>query len=109
VLVEVTDRVSRMETVEEAIGISLEALYATYAYRDAGNNLKVNFDVVSTNGTALDSDVRVVAAAYNEAGQLLATDDTAIWAHDFAGLDSNSLTIDCAAIPTKVLLYVKTR
>src|SRR4051812_40114463 len=98
-----------METVEEAIGISLEALYATYAYHDEGNNLRVNFDVVSTNGTALDSDVRIVAAAYNESGQLLATDDAAIWAHDFAGLDSNSMKIDCAAIPAKILLYVKTR
>src|SRR5690348_9502422 len=58
VLVEVTDRVGRMETVEEHIGITLEALYATYAYNDEGNNLRVNFDVVSTNGTALDSDVR---------------------------------------------------
>jgi hypothetical protein len=49
------------------------------------------------------------AAAVWSYRQLLATDDAAIWAHDFASLDSNSMKIDCAAIPSKILLYVKTR
>lgn len=103
---ELTARIERMETLEDRVGISLEALYAAFEYNDYGNSLRVNFDVIATAGE-LSCNIHLVVGAYNSSGQLLATDTASAYEEDFFGLDSMSVRMDCSEPPARIRVYPK--
>ncbi|WP_407726532.1 hypothetical protein ACJEDT_18195 [Rhodococcoides fascians] len=103
VIVEVTDRVERMDALEDRLGISLEGLYAIHVkgYR---NHVKVNFDVISPSGK-VDNSLKVIISIYNSKSQQIGTTYAHIDDDDFVGIESCSETIDCDDIPTKIRVY----
>ncbi|MDQ1200479.1 hypothetical protein QE449_001097 [Rhodococcus sp. SORGH_AS303] len=100
--VEITDRVERLESLEERFKISLEGLYVVY---EGGSSPRVraNFDVVS-RGDVPDY-LQVHVSAYNEKGQLIGTGHTYVNEEDFVGLKSCSEDIKCPAMPVRVRIY----
>lgn len=108
---DLTDRVERMEAVEERLGISIEALYVKYIDHGPGGEefrvLWVNFDVVSPNG-ALKQDVEIVVSSYNDARQLEGTSKQVIKAKKFFGLESCSIAIDDnSGPPSRIRIFPK--
>lgn len=87
--VDITDRIERMEAIEDRLGISLESFYATFRNDEDGGRITVNFDVLSPNGT-LDQDLMITISVYNEKRQLIGTDQAWISADDFMGIQSCS-------------------
>ena len=100
--VEITDRVERLDALEERFGVALEGIYVVY---QSGSSPKViaNFDVVS-RGDVPDY-LQVHVSAYNEKGQLIGTNYTYVNEEGFPGIKSCSEKLDCASIPVKVRIY----
>ena len=101
---ELTDRVERIEALEQKFGIRFEALYAVFETNEYNTSLTVNFDVT---GGALEEAVDVVVGAYNERGQLVATGSHFLNNDSFVGLDSASVDVDCETPPTRIRIYPK--
>nr|WP_143545527.1 hypothetical protein [Rhodococcus sp. 15-1154-1] len=101
--VEITDRVERMEALEDRAGISLEGLYVVHV-KDYRNEVRVNFDVISPTGEIRNS-VKVMIAIYNAKMQQIGTDYVHIDSDRFAGLESCSETIECEEPPARIRIY----
>ncbi|KJF25082.1 hypothetical protein C7T36_14665 [Rhodococcus sp. AD45-ID] len=104
IIIEVTDRIERMDALEERLGVSLEAMYAVYTKTSYSSGVRVNFDVIAPSGQ-IDSSLKVVISAYNQNGQLVATDYTRISESSFIGFESCSESLDCDGPPSKIRVY----
>jgi len=105
---EITKNIERLELLEEKFGIAISGLYANY---ETGNSayphiVKINFDLTSLSGGKLERSFKVLASAYNSAGQLLRTESTRIDADDFMGFCPVSITLyDLDQPPEKIRLF----
>lgn len=105
---EITKSIERLELLEEKFGIAISGLYASYEYDAAYANahrVRINFDLTSLNGGQLERNFKVIASAYNSAGQLLGTDTTYIDADDFMGFSPTSITLALDQMPEKIRLF----
>lgn len=102
---ELTEQVETLPNLEEQVGLSLRAIYAEFVRGDYETGLRVNCDVV---GTAKRSDfTQIIVAAYNDSGQLVATDSHLISNESSVGLESVSVFVDMAVVPSKIRIYPK--
>lgn len=104
---EITDRVVRMDALEDRFGISTESVYAIFKQDDYSSTLEINFDVVSPNGTINES-LAIMVSLYNENNQLISTASSFIDDESFIGIESVSQThFDVQAPPTLIRLFPK--
>jgi hypothetical protein len=106
---EVTQIVERLELLEEKMGISISGLYASIVQRSWANPpdflLRLNFDIVTGGGAALENSFYLRAAAYNEAGQAIGKDETFIYNKEFLGFDSRAIEMAVDQKPAKIRLF----
>ena len=108
---EITQLIERLELLEEKFGIAISGLYATSEFitwkilTPHVHEIKINFDVGSSSGTALDRSFKIHASAYNSAGQLLGTSSANINKDNFLGFASMSIGIDVDQTPEKIRLF----
>ncbi|MDV2476193.1 hypothetical protein F8M49_14090 [Rhodococcus zopfii] len=86
--IEITDRIERMEALEDRFGITLESLYAIYRKDEYDGTLDVNYDVLAPGN--IDHDINITVSLYNSNKQLVATTSTSLYADDFLGIQSCS-------------------
>lgn len=100
---EITDRVERLDALEDRFGIAFEGMYVVY---EGGSSPKVsaNFDVVA-RGSGPPDYLQVYVSAYNDKGQLIGTGHTYVNEEDFVGIASCSTRVDCPTLPVKVRIY----
>lgn len=103
-VIEITDRVERMDALEDRAGISIEGLYVVHVSDDYRNQVKVNFDVISQTGK-LRSSIKINIAIYNSKSQQIGTTYSYIDSDDFVGIESCSETIYCDEPPSKIRVY----
>lgn len=106
--IELTNRVERMELLEDRFGIQLQAMYAVFTKDEYYSEVRVNFDVMAPNG-GIKKDLEVHVSAYNTNGQLIGTTCTYIDEDDFVGFESCSERIDCNEPPAKIRVFPKSR
>jgi ankyrin repeat protein len=105
---EITKIIERLELLEEKFGIAISGLYANY---ETGNPafphiVKINFDLSSLSGGKLERSFKMLASAYNSAGQLLQTESIRIDADDFMGFSPVSITLyHLDQAPEKIRLF----
>ncbi len=99
--IEITDRVERLEALEENTGISIEGIYVTYT--EGENRLRANYDIMARG--SLPDHFTVHVSAYNAKGQLIGTDCTFVSGKGFVGLKSCSEKLNCETTPVKVRIY----
>lgn len=104
---EITERIDRMDVIEDRLGISLQSFYATYHHDEDGGRVTVNFDVISPSGT-LDQDLMITISIYNEKRQLIGASQEWINADDFMGIQSCSeVMFDIEAQPSLIRIIPK--
>jgi len=107
-LIEITNIVERLELLEEKFGIAISGLYADRGTARINGvegfvYIRINFDLTSNK---LESDVWMIASAYNSAGQLLDTHSDVIYAKDFNGFISVSMSLsNLNQIPARIRLF----
>ena len=106
---EITSIVERLELIEEKLGISFTSIYATVQKRIWSSPpdflLRINFDILSTSGGAVEHAFHVRAVAYNEAGQAIGKGEIFVNNDSFLGFDSKSFEISADQSPVKVRLF----
>lgn len=106
---EITSIIERLELIEEKLGISFTSIYATVQKRTWSSPpdflLRINFDILSTSGGAVEHAFHVRAVAYNEAGQAIGKGETFVDNDSFLGFDSESFEILADQSPVKVRLF----
>lgn len=110
-VIDVTDRVERMEALEERFGISIDALYVRYEEHGSGEDtfraLSANFDVVSSTGS-IDQDLAIVVSSYNYGQQLEGTTKSVNNMGRYFGLESCSVAvIDISGPPSRIRIFPK--
>ncbi|MGG7105014.1 hypothetical protein [Rhodococcus sp. 24CO] len=102
--IELTDRIERMDALEDRLGIELEALYAVYKNDGYSSELLVNFDLIAASGK-IDDSLEVNISVYNRNGQLVATKYAYVSKAGFIGFQSCSQRLDCDEPPSKIRIY----
>lgn len=106
---DITKCIERLELLEEQFGIAISGLYATCIYQPHGTppyyEVKINFDVTSLTGSALERNFMLSASAYNPAGQLLDTSSSYIDKEDFLGFGPRSITAHLDQQPARIRLF----
>lgn len=106
VSIDLTNRVERMELLEDRFGIQLQAMYAVFKKDDYHSEVRVNFDVMAPNG-GIKKNLEMHVSIYNANGQLIGTTYSYIDEDDFVGFESCSERIDCDEPPTKIRVFPK--
>lgn len=103
---EVTEGVSRMESVEAQFNISIEGLFAVMKGPDSGGEYEVtvNYEVISS-GEGLVSDIDLIFVAYADNGQVLGWTTNSIWKEGFIGLAQVRHYMYCKKEPKRFRLY----
>lgn len=102
--IELTDRIERIDALEDRMGITFEALYAVYKKDDYSSEVRINYDVIAPAGR-ISNAIKVIASAYNRNGQLIATTYGFLDEDNFVGFESCSERLDCDEPPSKIRLY----
>lgn len=103
---EITNKVERLELMEEKFGISIDGLYVTCEKIEYGNYqyvINATFDVSGT-GVEIQESLSIRLNAYNETGQLLGIGKAFI-NEDFMGFDSKDITLHVDQEPARLRLY----
>ncbi|WP_238419496.1 hypothetical protein [Gordonia sp. 'Campus'] len=103
---EITERIERLPAVEQKMGLSFEALYATFDRDDYQVGVTVNCDVIGASAS-LSSPVQVVVGVYNKQDQLVGTEAHLISDSAFAGIDSISVHVETHEAPARLRIYPK--
>ncbi|MBB0967758.1 hypothetical protein G6016_02040 [Dietzia aerolata] len=90
--IELTDRVQRIESIEQKLGITIQSIYAVWTSDEYSQQLTVNFDVLGGSAD-LDDGISLVASVYNDKNQLIGTSQSFIDEESFVGFESISLTL----------------
>jgi len=90
--IEITDRVQRIESIEQKLGVTIQSVYAVWTSDEYSQQLTVNFDVLG-GGADLDDGISLVASVYNDKNQLIGTSQSFIDEESFVGFESISLTL----------------
>ncbi|MDA3635408.1 MULTISPECIES: hypothetical protein [Rhodococcus] len=88
--IELTDRIERMDALEDRLGIELEDLFAVYENDGYFIELLVNFDLVAASGK-IDDSLEVNISVYNRNVQLVAIKYTYASKAGFIGCPSHSV------------------
>ncbi|MGN7156727.1 hypothetical protein ACTHRK_11535 [Dietzia cercidiphylli] len=87
---ELTDKVQRIESIEQKFGISIQSIYALWTLDEYRQQLMVNFDVLS-GGAGLPDSISLVASVYNGKNQLIQTSQEFLDDETFVGFQSVSI------------------
>lgn len=102
---EITHVVERLELLEEKFDITISGLYANVTTESGLYYVTINFDLTSLSDDKLERGFKVVASAYNSAGQLLSTHSNYINADNFMGFSPVSFFFGVDQVPEKIRLF----
>lgn len=107
---QVTSIVERLDLMEEKLGINITGVFASIKKVDERDfYICVNFDISSISGAALQENLEIVFAAYNQIGQVIGISTVSIFTYKFLGFDSLSTGFRVDQIPVKIRLFPKLR
>jgi len=86
---DVTHLIERLEVFEERMGVRLDALFAKLE----DGFLTVNFELYSRDGNQLKEETKMVVAAYDATGRLLALGSDTSLVESFFGFETYSISI----------------
>ncbi|MDY0168903.1 MAG: hypothetical protein RBS80_20325 [Thermoguttaceae bacterium] len=103
-VMDVTDRIERLELFEERLGVQLEGLSA---FVERGF-LTVRGELHPRNGTELNQDTELVVAAYDATSRVIGTASNYFTSEDFFGIETFELSINLPiATVARVRVYPK--
>lgn len=105
---DITDKIERLEAMEERCDISLEALYASIKeryYSDGEHQVMLNGEVHARNGTTIHKNVILVLTLHDVAGRVLEMSTIIICEDDFFGIEAFSFSVSIHEAPCKVRIY----
>jgi hypothetical protein len=111
---DVTNRVERLEALEDRFNVSIEAVSAVYEesgvpaeYPSRNGYLDVYYDLHSRDGGELSQSLKITLAVYDGDGKLVALEEGWHQAENFFGVESTKLVVglDGETQIAKIRLY----
>ncbi len=107
--IDLTDKMELLDLFEERVGVRFEGVSIFRAIYDDSSYVTVQGELHPRDGTELEVDVEVVAAAYDTKGRIVGTSANTFYTESFFGLEIFEITI---AVPpssdiVRVRLYPK--
>ena len=104
---DITDKIERLEVMEEKLGISIESLYAAINKSNNKNEyfFELNGEIHPTNGTTIDKTMRIVVSLHDDDGRVVGRKEHWVTPDSFFGLESFSVYITTQIFPCKIRIY----
>jgi hypothetical protein len=101
---DITNKIERLEAMEEKCGISLDAMYASLAETSYTGKyiVTLNGEIHSANGTKIAENLRIAVTLHDDTGRVVNRKEHWVSADRFFGMESFSVGFTTEDVPYKI-------
>lgn len=104
---DITEKVEKLEALEEKLGIKIDGLYCEWELEDNEYSISLTAEVFAESGN-IDSDIEFKMAVYDEKNRVIGDSSIYLFEETFAGFDTISIYLSgLIQTPTKIRLFPK--